>query len=189
MVMLVDPHRHGRGNPAPENWNDQRRSGDAVSARPAPPFGENIRARTGRRSARVADAQGPDPAVGLAGPQGAALTAWHSRFCDLYRRWLKKLDLVLRQEHRATRRCSWITARPRFQSITPKAVRSTPLPVVAVLEAAVTRPPGRQLLDRITETGSARICGPLSSSAGWRGGSAGYLKSAVTQSTVITNLI
>jgi transposase len=24
-----------------------------------------------------------------------------SRFCDLYRRWLKKLDLVLRQEHRA----------------------------------------------------------------------------------------
>jgi transposase len=25
----------------------------------------------------------------------------YSRFCDLYRRWLKKLDLVLRQEHRA----------------------------------------------------------------------------------------
>jgi transposase len=22
-------------------------------------------------------------------------------FCDLYRQWLKKLDLVLRQEHRA----------------------------------------------------------------------------------------
>ena len=25
----------------------------------------------------------------------------YSRFCDLYRRWLKKLDLVLRQEHHA----------------------------------------------------------------------------------------
>src|SRR5712692_11424734 len=25
----------------------------------------------------------------------------YSRFCDLYRHWLKKLDLVLRQEHRA----------------------------------------------------------------------------------------
>jgi hypothetical protein len=25
----------------------------------------------------------------------------YSRFCDLYRRWLKQLDLVLRQEHRA----------------------------------------------------------------------------------------
>jgi transposase len=25
----------------------------------------------------------------------------YSRFCDLYRRWVKKLDLVLRQEHRA----------------------------------------------------------------------------------------
>jgi transposase len=25
----------------------------------------------------------------------------YSRFCDVYRRWLKKLDLVLRQEHRA----------------------------------------------------------------------------------------
>jgi transposase len=25
----------------------------------------------------------------------------YSRFCDLYRRWLKKLDLVLRQDHRA----------------------------------------------------------------------------------------
>ena len=25
----------------------------------------------------------------------------YSRFCDLYRRWIKKLDLVLRQEHRA----------------------------------------------------------------------------------------
>ena len=30
-------------------------------------------------------------------PEGYA----YSRFCDLYRRWLKKLDLVLRQEHRA----------------------------------------------------------------------------------------
>ncbi len=25
----------------------------------------------------------------------------YTRFCDLYRRWLKKLDLVLRQDHRA----------------------------------------------------------------------------------------
>ena len=25
----------------------------------------------------------------------------YGRFCDLYRRWLKKLDLMLRQEHRA----------------------------------------------------------------------------------------
>ena len=25
----------------------------------------------------------------------------YSRFCELYRDWLKKLDLVLRQEHRA----------------------------------------------------------------------------------------
>ena len=39
----------------------------------------------------------------------ATLTPWSStsprygygRICDLYRRWLKKLDLVLRQEHRA----------------------------------------------------------------------------------------
>jgi transposase len=30
-------------------------------------------------------------------PEGYA----YSRFCDLYRRWLKKRDLVLRQEHRA----------------------------------------------------------------------------------------
>src|SRR5205823_1541438 len=48
------------------------------------------------------DPQGPDAANGVAGrPREQSGRLCYSRFCDLYRRWLKKLDLVLRQEHRA----------------------------------------------------------------------------------------
>ena len=42
-------------------------------------------------------------------PEGYA----YSRFCDLYRRWLKKLDVVLRQEHRAGEKMRYARKRVR----------------------------------------------------------------------------
>ena len=49
-----------------------------------------------------------DPAVGSGGRESNPDGYGHSRFCDLYRRWLKKLELVLRPgaSSRAARRCS-----------------------------------------------------------------------------------
>ena len=38
--------------PAPENWNDQQIERTLFPQRPAPPFGENIQSRTGRRSTK-----------------------------------------------------------------------------------------------------------------------------------------
>src|SRR6202041_1220867 len=42
----------------------------------------------------------------------------YSRFCELYQRWRSKLDVVLRPEHKAARRCSWIGPARRFQVMT-----------------------------------------------------------------------
>jgi len=45
----------------------------------------------------------------------------YSRFCELYREWAKKLDLSMRQEHRAGRRCLSTTAGRRCRWWTERA--------------------------------------------------------------------
>ena len=89
--------------PAPEDWGDQQIEQTLFPQRPAPAFWrkhpepdwvqihqemqthKNLTLQLVWQEGREAD------------PEGYA----YSRFCDLYRQWLKKLDLVLRQEHRA----------------------------------------------------------------------------------------
>jgi len=89
--------------PLPENWNDRQIEQTLFPQRPAPAvWAQTSGAGLGADPPGTADAQGPDPATGLAGRTGKRPDGYgYSRFCDLYRRWLKKLDLVLRQEHRA----------------------------------------------------------------------------------------
>ena len=58
---------------------------------PRPPRGANTPSRIGQRPTRIWQEERESNPLGYG----------CSRFCDLYRCWLKKLDLVLRQEHRA----------------------------------------------------------------------------------------
>jgi transposase len=89
--------------PAPENWDDQQIERTLFPKRPAPAIWrkhaepdwtqihqelqthKNLTLQLVWQESRERD------------PDGYG----YSRFCDLYRRWLKKLDVVLRQEHRA----------------------------------------------------------------------------------------
>ena len=66
-------------------------------------------------------------------PEGYA----YSRFCDLYRRWLKKLDLVLRQEHRAGEKMFVDYAGATIPVYDPESGEARPAAVfVAVLGAS-----------------------------------------------------
>ena len=61
----------------------------------------------------------------------------YSRFCDLYRRWLKKLDLVLRQEHRAGEKMFVDYAGATIPVYDPQSGEARPAAVfVAVLGAS-----------------------------------------------------
>jgi transposase len=91
----------------------------------------------------------------------------YSRFCELYRQWLKKLDLVLRQEHRAGEKMFVDYAGATIPIYDPESGKAHPAAVfVAVLGASSYTFAGRQP-GRICGTGSVRICGPSSFSVVW----------------------
>jgi len=89
--------------PAPESWDDQQIERTLFPQRPAPavwrkhpepdwtPIHQELQTHKNLTLQLVWQE------VRESNPEGYG----YSRFCDLYRRWLKKLDLVLRQEHRA----------------------------------------------------------------------------------------
>ena len=89
--------------PMPENWDDRQIEQTLFPQRPAPavwrkhpePDWPQIRQELQTHknlTLQLVWQEGRE-----SNPEGYG----YSRFCDLYRRWLKKLDLVLRQEHRA----------------------------------------------------------------------------------------
>src|ERR1035438_3383526 len=89
--------------PLPENWDDSQIEQALFPQRPAPAV---WRKHTEPDWAKVHQELQTHKDLTLqlvwqegreSHPEGYG----YSRFCDLYRRWLKKLDLVLRQEHRA----------------------------------------------------------------------------------------
>ena len=89
--------------PLPENWDDSQIEQALFPQRPAPAV---WRKHTEPDWAKVhQDLQThKDLTLQLVWQEGRESHPegyGYSRFCDLYRRWLKKLDLVLRQEHRA----------------------------------------------------------------------------------------
>jgi len=89
--------------PVPEGWGDQEMEQALFPKRPTPAI---WRKHAEPEWARIHQELQTHKDLTLqlvwherreADPEGYG----YSRFCDLYRRWLKKLDLVLRQEHRA----------------------------------------------------------------------------------------
>ena len=89
--------------PLPENWDDRRIEQTLFPHRPAPaawrkhPEPDWAKIHQDLQTHRNLTLQLVWQEERESNPEGYA----YSRFCDLYRRWLKKLDLVLRQEHRA----------------------------------------------------------------------------------------
>src|SRR5882724_9909961 len=47
----------------------------------------------------------------------------YSRYCNLYRGWLRRQQVVLRHEHGPARNCLWTMPGPPFPFITPEPVR------------------------------------------------------------------
>src|SRR3989442_8983445 len=89
--------------PLPENWDDQQTEQALFPQRPAPAI---WRKHPEPDWAKIHEELQTHKNLTLqlvwqegreSNPDGYG----YSRFCDLYRGWLKKLDLVLRQEHRA----------------------------------------------------------------------------------------
>jgi len=93
----------GAGWPLPEDWGDQQIEQALFPQRPAPavwrkhPEPDWLQIHQELQTHKDLTLQLVWQEQREANPDGYG----YSRFCDLYRRWLKKLDLVLRQEHRA----------------------------------------------------------------------------------------
>jgi transposase len=89
--------------PLPEDWDDHQIEQTLFPHRPAPavwrkhPEPDWAKIHQDLQTHRNLTLQLVWQEERESNPEGYA----YSRFCDLYRRWLKKLDLVLRQEHRA----------------------------------------------------------------------------------------
>jgi transposase len=89
--------------PLPDNWDDQQLEQALFPQRPAPaiwrkhPEPDWAKIHEELQTHKNLTLQLVWQEAGESNPDGYG----YSRFCDLYRRWLKKLDLVLRQEHRA----------------------------------------------------------------------------------------
>src|SRR5690349_8917537 len=89
--------------PLPENWGDQQIEQSLFPQRPAPavwrkhlePDWAQIHQELQTHKDLTLQLVWQEQRE--SNPEGYG----YSRFCELYRRWLKKLDLVLRQEHRA----------------------------------------------------------------------------------------
>jgi transposase len=89
--------------PVPEDWDDRKIEQTLFPHRPAPdvwrkhPEPDWAKIQQDLQTHRNLTLQLVWQEERESDPEGYG----YSRFCDLYRRWLKKLDLVLRQEHRA----------------------------------------------------------------------------------------
>jgi transposase len=89
--------------PAPENWDDQQIERTLFPQRPAPAIWRKHPEPDWTQIHQELQTH-KDLTLQLVWQEGRESNPdgyGYSRFCDLYRRWLKKLDLVLRQEHRA----------------------------------------------------------------------------------------
>ncbi len=130
-----------------------------------PPASTRLR----RDSCRAAATQTPDPATALGGvpnqqPEGYG----YSRFCELYQRWRRKQEVVLRQEHRAGEKLFVDYAGATIAVHDPATGELRQAQYSSRCSAPATtpspKPPGRQGWP----TGSARTSAPSSSSAACR---------------------
>ena len=125
--------------PLPENWGDQQFEQALFPNRPAPavwrkhPEPDWAQIHKDLQTHRDLTLQLVWQEGRESNPDGYG----YSRFCDLYRRWLKKLDLVLRQEHRAGEKMFVDYAGATIPVYDPESGEARPAAVfVAVLGAS-----------------------------------------------------
>jgi len=161
--------------PLPENWGDQQIEQALFPQRPAPAFWRKhpepdwVQIHQELQTHKDLTLQLVWQEGRENDPDGYA----YSRFCDLYRRWLKKLDLVLRQEHRAGEKMFVDYAGATIPVHDPQSGAVRPPPCSWRCWAPAVTPSPKPPPDRICGTGSVRICGPSSFSAGGGGRGAG----------------
>ena len=89
--------------PLPDTWNEQQIEQSLFPQRPAPSVWRKHREPDWTKIHQDLQTH-KDLTLQLVWQEGRESNPdgyGYSRYCELYRRWLKKLDLVLRQEHRA----------------------------------------------------------------------------------------
>jgi transposase len=151
--------------PLPENWDDRRIEQTLFPHRPAPaawrkhPEPDWAKIHQDLQTHRNLTLQLVWQEERESNPEGYA----YSRFCDLYRRWLKKLDLVLRQEHRAGEKLFVDYAGDTIRFTIPGPERSNKPPYSWRFWAPAATPSPRPLQASACVTGLARTFG-LSSS-------------------------
>jgi transposase len=125
--------------PLPENWGDQQIEQALFPNRPAPavwrkhPEPDWTQIHKDLQTHRDLTLQLVWQEGRESNPEGYG----YSRFCDLYRQWLKKLDLVLRQEHRAGEKMFVDYAGATIPVYDPESGEARPAAVfVAVLGAS-----------------------------------------------------
>ena len=125
--------------PVPEDWGDQQIEQALFPQRPAPavwrkhPEPDWARIHEELQTHKDLTLQ----LVWQEGRENDPEGYGYSRFCDLYRRWLKKLDLVLRQEHRAGEKMFVDYAGATIPAYDPQSGEAHPAAVfVAVLGAS-----------------------------------------------------
>lgn len=96
-------HAAGVGWPLPDNWDEPQIERALFPQRPAPAVWRKHPEPDWTKIHEELQTH-KDLTLQLVWQEGRETNPegyGYSRFCELYRRWLKKLDLVLRQEHRA----------------------------------------------------------------------------------------
>ena len=125
--------------PVPENWDDSQIEQALFPQRPAPAFWRKHPEPDWTKIHEELQTH-KDLTLQLVWHEGRESNPegyGYSRFCDLYRRWLKKLDLVLRQEHRAGEKMFVDYAGATIPIYDPKTGEVQPAAVfVAVLGAS-----------------------------------------------------
>ena len=146
----------------PENWDDQQIEQALFPQRPAPAFWRKhpepdwVQIHQELQTHKDLTLQ----LVWQEGRENDPDGYGYSRFCDLYRRWLKKLDLVLRQEHRAGEKMFVDYAGatipvhdPQSGAVRPAAVFVAVLGASSYTFAEATTGPGSAELDRFAYAG------------------------------------
>src|SRR5437660_3321190 len=141
--------------PLPENWNDQQIEQTLFPQRPAPAIWRKHPEPDWTQIHQELQTH-KDLTLQLVWQEGRESNPdgyGYSRFCDLYRRWLKKLDLVLRQEHRAGEKMFVDYAGATIPIYDPKTGEVQPA-AVFVARAPAAIPSRRPRRGRICGTGS-----------------------------------
>ena len=148
--------------PLPESWDDQQIEQTLFPQRPAPavwrkhPEPDWAKTHQELQTHRDLTLQ----LIWQEGRENNPEGYGYSRFCDLYRRWLKSSTWCCGRSTAPARRCSWTTPGPPSRFTTRRVGKRIPPPCLWPCWAPAATPSRRPPRGRTCGAGPVRICGP-----------------------------